>query len=112
MLLAIAIFLGSSIVLLTTRLTHSRARKLSILFNGHREVNQLTRMDFVVLDELGYLPFAQTGSQLLFHRSAGSTSAPRSSSRPIFFAEWPEAVRDPECDCREAEAPIQEGLVG
>ena len=24
-------------------------------------------MDFVVLDELGYLPFAQTGGQLLFH---------------------------------------------
>ena len=27
----------------------------------------LTRMDFVVLDELGYLPFAQSGGQLLFH---------------------------------------------
>ena len=24
-------------------------------------------LDFVVLDELGYLPFAQTGDQLLFH---------------------------------------------
>jgi DNA replication protein DnaC len=24
-------------------------------------------MDFIILDELGYLPFAQTGGQLLFH---------------------------------------------
>jgi len=28
---------------------------------------QLTRVDLVVLDELGYLPFAQSGGQLLFH---------------------------------------------
>ena len=26
-----------------------------------------TRKDFVILDELGYLPFAQSGGQLLFH---------------------------------------------
>jgi DNA replication protein DnaC len=32
-----------------------------------RLADYLTRMDFVVLDELGYLPFAQTGGQLLFH---------------------------------------------
>jgi hypothetical protein len=25
------------------------------------------RLDFLVLDELGYLPFAQSGGQLLFH---------------------------------------------
>ncbi len=25
------------------------------------------RFDFVILDELGYLPFAQSGGQLLFH---------------------------------------------
>ena len=28
---------------------------------------QLTRLDVVVLDELGYLPFARSGGQLLFH---------------------------------------------
>ena len=28
---------------------------------------QLARVDLVVLDELGYLPFAQSGGQLLFH---------------------------------------------
>ena len=32
-----------------------------------RLADQLTRVDLVVLDELGYLPFSQTGGQLLFH---------------------------------------------
>ena len=46
-----------------------------------RLADHLTRLDFVVLDELGYLPFAQAGGQL-FPWSAASTSAPRSSSPP------------------------------
>jgi len=32
-----------------------------------RLADQLCRIDLVVLDELGYLPFAQSGGQLLFH---------------------------------------------
>ena len=32
-----------------------------------RLADHLARMDFIVLDELGYLPFAQSGGQLLFH---------------------------------------------
>ena len=32
-----------------------------------RIADHLTRLDFVVFDELGYLPFAQAGGQLLFH---------------------------------------------
>jgi IstB-like ATP binding protein len=32
-----------------------------------RIADHLTRMDFIVLDELGYLPFAQSGGQFLFH---------------------------------------------
>ena len=32
-----------------------------------RIADQLTRMDFIILDELGYLPFSQSGGQLLFH---------------------------------------------
>jgi DNA replication protein DnaC len=32
-----------------------------------RIADQFTRLDFVVIDELGYLPFAQSGGQLLFH---------------------------------------------
>jgi DNA replication protein DnaC len=37
--------------------------------SGHqgRIADHLTRLDFAILDELGYLPFAQTGGQLLFH---------------------------------------------
>ena len=52
-----------------------------------RLADYLTRLDFVVLDELGYLPFAQTGGQLLFHLISRLTSAPPSSSRPT----WPSA---------------------
>jgi len=32
-----------------------------------RMAEYLGRKDFVLLDELGYLPFAQSGGQLLFH---------------------------------------------
>ena len=32
-----------------------------------RIADLLIRMDFIILDELGYLPFAQSGGQLLFH---------------------------------------------
>jgi len=38
-----------------------------VLASIDRIANHLTRMDFLVLDELGYLPFAQSGGQLLFH---------------------------------------------
>jgi len=48
-----------------------------------RLADRLTRMDFVILDELGYLPFAKSGGQLLFHLISRSMSAPQSSSPPI-----------------------------
>ena len=32
-----------------------------------RLADYLTRLDVIILDELGYLPFAQAGGQLLFH---------------------------------------------
>ena len=38
---------------------------------------QLARLDLVVLDELGYLPFARSGGQLLFHLVSSSTRRPR-----------------------------------
>ena len=47
-----------------------------------RLADHLGRLDFVVLDELGYLPFAQAGGQLLFHLVSKSTNRPRSSSPP------------------------------
>jgi hypothetical protein len=33
----------------------------------HRIADYLTRLDFVILDERGYLPFPQAGGQLLLH---------------------------------------------
>ena len=44
---------------------------------------QLSRLELVVLDELGYLPFARSGGQLLFHLvSKCLANRPRPSSPP------------------------------
>ena len=60
-----------------------------------RLCEKLLRLDLIVIDELGYLPFSQPGGQLLFHlisKLYENTSLLISTN--LAFADWPQVFND------------------
>ena len=73
------------------------SREMVAIHNGEagKLARQLMRLDFVVLDELGYLPFSQAGAARLFHLVSGCyevTSLIITTN--LSFGEWSQIFGD------------------